>query len=87
MSEILLVLLLIIPTVWALIDLVRVPSETWTAYGQSQSVWAIVILLAAPLLGALLYVVMARPDSWWRGPTPVPEIQRVLGPRHRLNLV
>jgi len=55
------ILVLVAPTVWALIDLLRVRSERWTASGQSQAVWAIVILLATPLLGALLYFVIARP--------------------------
>ncbi|MGH8942142.1 MAG: PLDc N-terminal domain-containing protein [Acidimicrobiia bacterium] len=44
-----------------MIDVLRVPTDQWAASRPSQTVWAIVVLLATPILGALLYLVIARP--------------------------
>lgn len=46
--------------VWALADSLRRPAHQWTAAGQSQVVWVLVIVVAN-LIGSLLYLVIARP--------------------------
>jgi hypothetical protein len=60
MSELLVVLLLLIPMVWALTDALRISSESWAASSQNQLVWVVVIVLA-PLLGPVSYFFIARP--------------------------
>jgi hypothetical protein len=47
--------------VWALVDLLRRPDAQWEVAGQSKVVWLLVLVLAGTL-GALLYVLMARPN-------------------------
>lgn len=46
--------------VLALIDLVKRPSETWTASGQNQLVWALIVVFVG-FIGPLLYLLIARP--------------------------
>lgn len=46
--------------VWALADSLRRPAHQWTAAGQSQVVWVLVIVVAN-LIGSLLYLIIARP--------------------------
>ena len=55
--------LLIIPLgllIWALVDLLRRPQAQWAATGQSQLVWALVVILVG-LIGPILYLAMAKP--------------------------
>jgi len=59
-SEILIILLLLIPVVWALSDILRIPTSVWADSDQNQGLWAILVFLL-PLLGPLLYLVFARP--------------------------
>ena len=44
----------------ALVDLLRRPSWQWTAAGQNQVVWALVVVLGH-LVGAVVYWLVARP--------------------------
>ena len=44
----------------ALVDLLEHPADQWIATGQSQIVWAAVVLLAS-VVGAALYWFVARP--------------------------
>lgn len=44
----------------ALIDLVRRPQSAWTASGQNQLVWVLIVVLVG-VIGPLLYLVVARP--------------------------
>ncbi|HJQ76694.1 MAG TPA: PLDc N-terminal domain-containing protein [Acidimicrobiia bacterium] len=59
-SELIVILLGIIPLVWALGDVLRWPTSAWTAAGQSRSLW-ILVLIILPLIGPLLYLLFARP--------------------------
>jgi hypothetical protein len=56
----LLVLLLWVPTIWALYEVLRTPGQTWADSDQSQAVWVVVVILL-PIIGPLLYVMIARP--------------------------
>ena len=60
LGELLVIALYLIPTVWAISDAVRIPASTWERSDQNQIVWVLVILLA-PLLGPVLYYLIARP--------------------------
>jgi hypothetical protein len=60
LSELLIIALYVIPTVWALSDAVRHPSSTWQVSDQNQVVWIVVVILV-PLLGPILYYLIARP--------------------------
>jgi hypothetical protein len=46
--------------VWALSDILRVPTDVWEDSQQNQALWT-VIALVLPLLGPLLYFFIARP--------------------------
>jgi hypothetical protein len=59
-SELLVIVLYLIPTVWALFDTLQTKSEAWAASNQEQAVWVLVVLLL-PGVGALLYFLVARP--------------------------
>lgn len=59
-TEILIILLLLIPVVWALTDILGTPTSVWADSDQNQGLWAILVFLL-PLLGPLLYLVLARP--------------------------
>jgi hypothetical protein len=59
-SELLIILLYLIPTVWALTDALQTKSEAWAASNQEQAVWVLVVLLL-PGIGALLFFLIARP--------------------------
>ncbi len=59
-NELLIILVLTVPTVWALIDLLRVPTDVWAASKQSQGLWAVLVLLV-PVLAPALYFFIARP--------------------------
>jgi hypothetical protein len=59
-TEILIILLLLIPVVWALSDILRTPASVWADSDQNQGLWAILVFLL-PLLGPLLYLVIPRP--------------------------
>ncbi|HUG08143.1 MAG TPA: PLDc N-terminal domain-containing protein [Acidimicrobiia bacterium] len=59
-SELLVIVALVVPTVWALVDALRAGETVWQASDQSQTVWMLVILLA-PVLGPILYLTLARP--------------------------
>jgi hypothetical protein len=60
-SELLFILLYLLPTIWALVDALRAGDSVWQASNQNQIVWVLVILLV-PLLGPLLYFFLARPS-------------------------
>ena len=59
-NELLIILVLTVPTVWALIDLLRVPTDVGAASKQSQGLWAVLVLLV-PVLAPTLYFFIARP--------------------------
>lgn len=56
-----LALALVVPglAIWALIDLVRRPSAEWTEAGQSQLVWALIVVVVG-LVGPVLYLTVGR---------------------------
>jgi hypothetical protein len=60
LPEILLIALYVAPTVWALSDSLRIPTDVWASSQQNQALWTILILIL-PLLGPLLYFLIARP--------------------------
>lgn len=59
-TEILIILLMLVPVVWALTDILGTPTSVWADSDQNQGLWAILVFLL-PLLGPLLYLVIARP--------------------------
>lgn len=59
-SELLVIVIFLIPTVWALFDVLQTGSEVWAASKQDQVVWILVVLLL-PVIGALLFFLIARP--------------------------
>ena len=59
-SELLVIVLFLIPTVWAVFDALQTSSDVWSASNQEQAVWVLVVLLL-PGVGALLYFLIARP--------------------------
>jgi hypothetical protein len=59
-SELFVIVLVLIPTVWALFDALQTNSEVWAASKQDQAVWVLVVLLL-PVIGALLFFLIARP--------------------------
>lgn len=44
----------------ALVDLVQRPSESWSASGQNQLVWALIVVFVG-FIGPVLYLLIARP--------------------------
>lgn len=60
LPEILLIALYVAPTVWALSDILRVPTDLWASSQQNQALWTILVLVI-PLVGPLLYFLIARP--------------------------
>ena len=60
LSEILLIALYLAPTVWALAEILRIPTDTWADSKQNQALWTVIVLVV-PLLGPLLYFFIARP--------------------------
>jgi len=60
LPEVLLIAVYVAPTVWALSDILRVPTDVWADSQQNQALWT-VIALVLPLLGPLLYFFIARP--------------------------
>lgn len=59
-SEILVMFVLTLPTILALIDALRIPTDVWAASKQSQGLWVLLVLLA-PVLAPILYLFIARP--------------------------
>ncbi|MDH5420475.1 MAG: PLD nuclease N-terminal domain-containing protein [Acidimicrobiia bacterium] len=47
--------------IWAIVDLLRMPTTAWEKAEQNEIVWAIVVL-ALPFVGPILYLVIARPQ-------------------------
>lgn len=47
--------------IWAIIDVLRAPQDVWTAAGQNQVLWGIVVLFLS-VIGPILYLVIARPQ-------------------------
>ena len=47
--------------IWALIDVLRTPQDVWSAAGQNQMLWGIVVLFLS-LIGPVLYLIIARPQ-------------------------
>jgi len=60
LSEILLIALYAAPTIWALSDILRIPTDVWATSQQNQALWTVIVLIL-PLLGPLLYFFIARP--------------------------
>jgi len=60
LPEILLIALYVAPTVWAISDILRITTETWTDSQQNQVLWTVIVLVL-PVLGPLLYFFIARP--------------------------
>lgn len=60
-TEILIILLMLVPVVWALIDILGTPTRVWADSNQNQGLWSVVVFVL-PLLGPLLYLVIARPQ-------------------------
>jgi hypothetical protein len=57
--------------IWALVDAIRVPDDAMYRVG-TKLVWVLVILLAG-ILGAVLYLILARPTAAARrAPTAAP---------------
>jgi hypothetical protein len=44
----------------ALVDLVKRPADAWTASGQNQLVWALIVVFVG-FIGPMLYLLIARP--------------------------
>jgi len=59
-GELLVIVLFLIPTVWAVFDALQTSSDVWSASNQEQAVWVLVVLLL-PGVGAFLYFLIARP--------------------------
>jgi hypothetical protein len=59
-TEILIILLWLVPVVWALIEILGTPARVWAASDQNQGLWTIAVFVF-PLLGPLVYLVIARP--------------------------
>lgn len=49
-----------LPTLFALIAILRTPDDAWRRAGQQQIVWVVVVLFGG-VIGALAYFVLARP--------------------------
>lgn len=60
LPEILLIAVYLAPTVWALSDILRIPTDVWASSQQNQALWTVLVLVL-PLLGPLLYFFIARP--------------------------
>lgn len=58
-NEILIIVLLAAP-LFALVDVLRMPGDLWEASKQNQALWAVLVLLIW-VLGAILYLIIARP--------------------------
>jgi hypothetical protein len=56
-SELLLMLFLYVPTILALIDALRFPTDVWAASKQNQGLWVLLV----PVLAPILYLFIARP--------------------------
>jgi hypothetical protein len=59
-SELLVMLVLTVPTILALIDALRIPTDVWAASKQNQGLWVALVLLV-PVLAPILYLFIARP--------------------------
>jgi hypothetical protein len=59
-SELLVIVVFVIPTVWALFDILQTGTDVWAASNQDQWVWVLVVLLL-PVIGAILFFWIARP--------------------------
>jgi hypothetical protein len=59
-SEFFLIVVFLIPTVWAIFDALQTSSEVWAASKQDQAVWVLIVLLL-PVVGAILFFLIARP--------------------------
>jgi Protein of unknown function (DUF2516) len=64
---VLLVLLLVVPVLWAVVDAALLPSDAWRASGKSQTMWIALLLGGLVLCGpiglvlAIVYFVSIRP--------------------------
>lgn len=59
-SEFVLIVVVLIPTVWALFDALQTSSDVWAASQQDQAVWVLVVILL-PVVGAIMFFLVARP--------------------------
>ncbi len=48
-----------IPTIVALVDVLRIPTDRWAAAKQNQGLWVVLILLI-PVVGPALYLLTVR---------------------------
>lgn len=48
------------PTVLAIGDIVRTPTDTWAESRQNQALWTLIVLIV-PIIGPILYLIIARP--------------------------
>lgn len=60
LPEILLIAVYLAPTVWAISDILRIPTDVWAESRLNQALWTVIVLIL-PLLGPLLYFFIARP--------------------------
>lgn len=47
--------------IWAIVDVLKTPTDVWEAAKQNQLLWAAVVLLLS-LFGPILYLMIARPQ-------------------------
>lgn len=47
--------------IWAIVDVLRTPTDVWEAARQNQILWAAIVLLIS-LIGPILYLMIARPQ-------------------------
>jgi hypothetical protein len=59
-SELLVFVIFVVPTVWALSDVLRTPTDVWARSRQSQGLWAVLVLIV-PVIAPVLYYWIARP--------------------------
>jgi len=59
-NELLIILVLVVPTIWALVDMLRTSTDIWAASKQSQGLWVALVVLV-PVLVPVLYLFIARP--------------------------
>ena len=55
-----LVAFMAVPTLFALIDILRTPPEVWQRSGHQQMVWLVAVLFGG-ILGAIAFWVIAKP--------------------------
>lgn len=59
-TELIFIVLYLLPTVLSLGDILRIPTDTWAAGKQNQALWTVIVLIV-PIIGPALYFFIARP--------------------------